>query len=191
MFILSLVLTLATSVSAATGVTGGDFTATVSSDGSCLVSLELQIHLEGNNQNLIFPLPAEAKGITINGKAARTTISGDTRGVKLSSVLGNVTGDFNVRLQYTLPSVVDFNDTNKLILTLPMLSGFYYPVRDITFTIHIPGDFELRPDFISGYYSQSIESSLSYRVEGNSITGTVIKELKDRETLTMTMAVPQ
>ena len=46
----------------------------------------LQIHLESGEQNLLFPLPSNAKSITVNGKPARTTHSGDLRNIKLSSI---------------------------------------------------------------------------------------------------------
>lgn len=186
---LMLVLSLAVTVSAATGITSGTITATVSSDSSCLVTMDLQIHLESGEQNLLFPLPSNAKSITVNGKPARTTHSGDLRNIKLSSVLGNVTGDFTIRLQYTLTGVVDYDDSGKLFLTLPLLSGFNHPINGLSFSISLPGEIIRNPVFTSGYYSQTIESSLDFRVDGTSITGTVTAELKDRETLTMRMEV--
>ena len=191
LLIFILILSLATTVSAATGITGGNINATVSSDGSCLVTAEFTIHIESGNQDLVFPLPTNAKSITLNGRAARTTISGSTRGVKLSSVLGNVTGDFSIRLQYTLTNTVAYNESGKLIITLPIFSGFYHPIRDIAFNITFPEGVNLRPTFTSGYYGQAIESSLQYQLLGNAITGSVIKELQDRETITLTMEVPE
>ena len=188
--VLILFLALSSSVSAVTGIVSGDFEATVSSDGSCLVTMDFQLHLDAGEANLVFPLPSNAKSITINGKSARTTLSGDTRGVKLSSVLGNVAGDFQVRLQYTLPGIVEYNDSGKLTLTLPILSGFYHPIQNINFTITLPDGFTARPDFSSGYYSQTIESHLDYDVVGNTISGKIINELQDRETLVMIMEVP-
>ena len=56
-----LILGLAITASAATGVTGGEFNATVSSDGSCLVTMEMQLHMEAGESNLVFPLPSNAK----------------------------------------------------------------------------------------------------------------------------------
>ena len=188
---LIIALSLAIPVSATTAVTGGSLNATVSSDGSCLVTLEFLIHLESGDSDLVFPLPANAKSITLNGRTARTTLSGSTRGVKLASVFGNVTGDFSVRMQYTLPNTVAFNESGKLMLTLPIFSGFYYPIRDITFNITFPEGVSIRPSFSSGYYGQAIESSLQYQILGNSITGSVTKELQDRETITLTMEVPE
>ncbi len=191
LLVLVCVIGLATTAFAATGITGGSVTATVSSDSSCLITMDLQIHLESGELNLLFPLPASAKSITVNGKPARTSQSGDIRNVKLSSVLGNVTGDFTIRLQYTLTGVVDYNEAGKLILTLPLLSGFQHPINGLSFSVSLPGEVTGRPVFTSGYYGQTIESSLDFQVSGSGISGTVIQELKDRETLTMTMEVTE
>ena len=89
-----LIVSLAVPTSAAPGVTGGSFTAAVSADGNCQVTLDLQLHLEGGQGDLTFPLPANARAITLNGNAARTSRSGNLLHVKLSQVVGNTAGDF-------------------------------------------------------------------------------------------------
>lgn len=185
-----IIVSLAAPVFAASGVTGGTFTAAVSQEGSCQVTLDLQIHLDGGAGELVFPVPSNARSITLNGNPARTSRSGDVLNVKLSSVLGNVSGDFTLRLQYTLPDAVAYGEENKFLLTLPLLSGFNYPINNLKFSVLLPGEFTARPDFISGYYQQTIESSINYEIQGASISGSVDTELKDRETLTMTLVVP-
>lgn len=185
-----LIVSLAVPTSAAPGVTGGNFNAAVSSEGSCQVTLDLQIHLDGGEGELVFPIPGNARGITLNGNSARTNRSGDVINVKLGQVLGNMAGDFTLRLQYTIPDAVTYGEENKYLLTLPMLSGFNYPIRNLKFTVQLPGEFTARPDFISGYYQQTIESSIDYTGTSTSLSGTVNAELKDREMLTMTLVVP-
>ena len=185
-----LIVSLAVPASAAPGVTGGNFNAAVSSEGSCQVTLDLQIHLDGGEGELVFPIPGNARGITLNGNSARTNRSGDVINVKLGQVLGNMAGDFTLRLQYTIPDAVTYGEENKYLLTLPVLSGFNYPIRNLKFTVQLPGEFTARPDFISGYYQQTIESSINYTSDGTSLSGTVETELKDREMLTMTLVVP-
>ena len=175
-----LIVSLAVPASAAPGVTGGNFNAAVSSEGSCQVTLDLQIHLDGGEGELVFPIPGNARGITLNGNSARTNRSGDVINVKLGQVLGNMAGDFTLRLQYTIPDAVTYGEENKYLLTLPMLSGFNYPIRNLKFTVQLPGEFTARPDFISGYYQQTIESSINYTSDGTSLSGTVETELKDR-----------
>ena len=187
----ALILCFSITAAAATGITGSSFTATVSPNGNCQVTFDLQVHLDGSSQGLSFPIPANARSVTLNGNAARISRSGGVQHVKLSSVLGNVVGDFNVRLQYTLPNTVAYDDNSKLILTLPILSGFDHPISGMSFSISLPGEFEGRPDFSSGYYQQTIESNIRSSVSGNTISGSIINELKDRETLVMTMMVSE
>ena len=183
-----IIVSLAVPAYAAAGITGGSFTAAVSPEGNCQVTLDLQLHLDGNEKEVTFPLPGNARGITVNGSPARTNRGGGLIHVKL--VQGNTAGDFTFRLQYTLPEVVTYGEENKYLLTLPILSGFNYPVRDLKFSVQLPGEYTARPDFISGYYQQTIESSIDYTRGTDSLSGTVNTELKDRELLTMTLVVP-
>ena len=190
-FMLMFIISLSCNVFAATGIAGGNYAAVFSSNGSCQVSLDLTVHMEAGASDLRFPVPGSARSITINGTSARTSRSGDTLNIKLSSLLGNMTGDFPIRIQYTLPNLVNYNDAGKLILTLPILSGFNHPIKDLKFQITLPGDFPRQPDFSSGYYQQTIESNLDYEIAGSVLSGIVTKELKDRETLLMTMEVSE
>ena len=149
------------------------------------------MHLESGSADLTYPLPGNATGITVNGNPARTNHSKGLTHVKLSSVLGNVTGDFTVRLQYSIPEAVGYDETNKLLLTLPLLSGFELPIHGLNFLVTLPADSEARPHFYSGYYQQTIESNLKWIVSGNTISGSILSDLKDRETLVMTLEVTE
>lgn len=174
---------------AATTATGSTLSAAVSSDGSCQVTLDVQLHLETPGDGLTFPLPRSARGVTLNGNSARTSRSGDLLLVKLDGLLGGVTGDFTLRLQYSLPNVVSYNDAGKLMLELPLLSGFSYPVDAMTFSISLPAEVSGKPVFTSGYYQQGIETELYYNVVGTTISGTVLSQLKDQESLHMSLEV--
>ena len=123
-FCVVLILSMAVSVSAATGVSQGLATASVSSQGDCQVTLDLTVHLEADGSELLFPVPGNAKAITVNGNSAKASRSGDTIHVKLGAVLGNVTGDFPIRIQYILPDVVSQGEEEQLLVTIPLLSGF-------------------------------------------------------------------
>ena len=188
---LILIFAVAVSASAVTGVSGGKIEAIVSPNGSCQVTIDLTLRLESDTSDLVFPIPSDARSITINGNSASTSSSGNIRNVKLSSVLGNVSGNFNLRLQYTLPNVVDYDSDGQLMLTLPLLSGFNHPIEGLGFSITLPANITGRPLFSSGYYHQTIESSITFITSGTMIQGTINDRLKDRETLTMTLKVPE
>ena len=66
-----LIAALAIQVSAAS-TTGIQITAAVSSDGSCQVTSTVTLHLETPLENTDFPLPLEARGVTLNGSAVST-----------------------------------------------------------------------------------------------------------------------
>ncbi len=191
-FLLSLILIvlLACPAFAANTVTGTTLSAAVTPDGTCQVTVDLQLHLETPSNNLTYPLPRSARGVTLNGNAARTSRSGEFLLVKLGGVDG-VVGDFNVRIQYSLPNVVAYNDTGKLMLELPLLSGFDFPMDSMSFTINLPADIATKPGFSSGYYHQSIETELYYDVTGATITGTMLAQLKDKESLHMSLEVSE
>lgn len=191
--LLTLLLVLALPVTgfAATAASKASLSAAVSSNGSCQVTLDLQLHLDSAPEDLDFPLPRNARGVTLNGSNARTRRSGDVLNVDLSNLLGGATGDFSLRLQYTLPNVVDYNALGKLELQLPLLSGFLYPIDSMDFSVTLPGENTLKPAFSSGYYQQSIEADMEFTPSGNTLTGSVLSQLKDRETLTMTLEVSE
>lgn len=185
------VLGLAVSAGAATTVSDASISAAVTSDGNCQITMDLLLHLDRAVDELSFPIPASARGVTLNGNTAWTSRSGDSQLVKLDRLVGSVTGDITFRIQYTLPNTVKYNEEGKLILTLPMLSGFLYPVDKLDFTISLPGTNPNKPYFSSSYFQQSIEADMSFLASGSTITGTVPLQLKDRETLTMTLEVTE
>ncbi len=185
-----LVFAAAGAANAVSGATRADFSAAVDSNGSCQVTLDVQLHLDSAQDDLTFPLPKEARAVSLNGSSARTRRSGEYLLVDISRVVGKASGDFSLRLQYTLPHVVSYNDLDALEMNIPMLSGFLLPIDSMAFSVTLPGENEQKPAFFSGYYQQSIEADITVTSQtGTVIAGTVGSVLKDRETLTMTLPV--
>ena len=197
------VMMLTTSVFAQNSASTVDNYTTIASDGSCEVSLTLDINLDTPASGLTFAVPKEAKNVTLNGSSVRTKKSSESDDVVLAdlSYLDGITGTYKITFRYTLPDVisrekVEESETRdekyKLMLNLPLLSGFDYPVETMSFTVTVPGAIEnQQPTFYSGYYQRSIESGMEYTVSNNTITGTVSQQLKDKETMTMSLEVPQ
>ena len=186
---------LATGVSAASSATKVDNVVYVSSDGSCQVSLAVTIRLEGSDSGLTFPLPLNAKNVTMNGTSVRTYKSGDAMAVDLSNLDGLV-GEYTMTFQYTLENVVQLveaTDTTEehWLMQVPLLSGFVYPVEYLSFTVTLPADAIAEPHFYSGYLQQSVESSLEYYPSSKIITGYSTQTLNDHETLYLSMVVNQ
>lgn len=186
-----LVLALAAPCYAANSASGATINAAVNANGSCQITTDLQIHITSAVDSLYFPLPKAARSVSVNGSTARTHRSGDYLEVNLSSLVRGAIGDFSLRIQYTLPNTVNYNELDKLQLQLPLLSGFLFPVDQLSFTVNLPGENTVKPAFSSGYYQQSIESDMDFATNGSTVTGSVLSPLKDRETLVMTLEVSE
>ena len=192
-FILCILLfvSLAGAAEAASSASKISLAATVSSDGSCQVTVDVSLVLESALSELYFPLPRYARNITVNGTSARVTRSGDVTNVNISSLVKGVTGNFTLRIQYSLNNLVEYDELGKLQLQLPLLSGFSLPVEKMEFTVNLPGSVTGKPIFTSGYFQQSIEEDISCIMTAATITGALKTNLKDQETLAMTLEVPE
>lgn len=178
---------LTTAVSAAGTVTGLQSNAILTANGNCQISMVMNLTVDSVDPDLRFPLPNTAKDITLNGSAAKTSRSGAYRWVDLSDVIYGA-GSYTLTLHYTLPNVVT-EQGNGLVLNLPLLSGFSYPIAKMEFSINLPGTPEEMPTFTSTYHPESMDSFLSCTVSGPVISGYVLEGLKDHETLSMTLPV--
>ena len=165
--------------------------AAVATDGSCTVTLTVEFRLDQPVENMTFPLPRNAKGITVNSSSARLSRNSEATVVKLDHLIGHLPGTFTIMFTYSLSGCVAYDEAGNLMLTLPLLSGFEYPVKGLEFTVALPGEITTEPSFSSGYHKTSIESILDFGVDGTSIYGSLTGQLKDRETLTMTMPVTE
>ena len=147
---------------AATGASSVQSNAAVSTDGSCQISMTIVFRLEKALSELTFPLPLDAKNILLNGTAPSTR---RTDSAILVNIPLSAAGDYTMQLQYTLPSVVGY-EKNDFLLTLPLLSGFAYPISAMEFTVTLPGAISAMPSFSSGYHQENIESSIISTVSG-------------------------
>lgn len=163
---------------------------TLTSDGNCTVSVNLTLTLDEGEKDPAFPIPAGAQNVTLNGGVAQLGRSGQSRTVSLKSVTGGAAGTFSVNIRYTLPGTVEAQeDSGDMVLTLPLLSGFSYPVEQFSFTVTLPGAFSARPTFVSDYYQAEAASLLELSYTDTTITGVTKEAFKDHESLTMTLPV--
>ena len=166
---------------------------TMNSEGDCLVSMSVTIHLDAGDDSLMFPLPANATSITMNGYSAATTKSSSVTYVNLSRATSGLPGDFTIRFDYLIPKVVypvaDETRGKGLEMSLPIMGSFSFPVTSFTFTITFPSEVTTTPAFSSTYRQNSIEADLDYVVRDNMITGSIVNGLNDHEAFSLTMPV--
>ena len=192
---------LATSVFAQTGATSVSTIVTVSATGQASVTMNASIHLDTPSSALTFPLPAGAENVTMNGQSIRTYPHAHDKNVVVAdlSMLDGATGDYHIVFSYTLPDVLRIEErelsggkTYALVMEVPLLCGFEYPVEHLEFSITMPGDVTgVKPAFTSGVMQTSIESIISCTAENQLIAGTVTRQLQDRETVSLLMDVSE
>ena len=179
------------SASAENSAPRADIYCTVNADGDCLVSLSVTIHLDAGDDSLTFPLPAAATSITMNGYSASTTRSASAVHVNLSRATSGLPGDFTIRFDYMLPDVVYPIEGRKLEMTIPIISGFSYPITSVSYVITLPTQITTLPSFTSTYRQNGIDADLDYVIKDNMITGSIRNGLNDHESFSLTMPVEQ
>ena len=166
---------------------------TIAADGSCDVTLSVTVYLDSPASDLTFPLPAGAKDVTMNGSSVRTRQSGAILLADLSHLEG-LSGQYTMSFHYTISTVletVEEDDVRKLMLNLPLLSGFDYPVEYLEFSVTFPGEITAEPNFTSGYLGSSVESLMDWNITGSMVKGSTTAALQDKESLSLTMNVTE
>lgn len=186
-----LLLCLSVSASAQTNAPSITISANVTADGTAHITQIVRFHLETSAENLTYPIPRQARDITVNGTSITPNRDDDAAHISMSRIVGNITGDFPTTFSYTLNNVVATDEDGLLVLNLPLLSGFAYPVESVEITVTLPGNTDKRPTFSSGYFKERIQENMEITVEGSQITGLVLVPLKDRETLQMELVVDE
>ena len=184
------ILLLTTAVSAAGTVNDLQSSTLVSDSGSCEVTLTMLLTLDAVPAKLDFPLPLDARDITVNGRSAGTSLTTDARLVDLTNTV-TAAGSHTIVIHYDLPDAITADQNDQLILTIDLLSGLAYPVDKMRFTVTLPGAPEKKASFISTYLQESVESVIDYQVSGATISCTVATSLRDHESLTMRLAVTE
>ena len=156
-------------------------------DGSCQVTLSMTVQLMGDETFIDIPLPEQTKGVTVRGYQCQFPLEGEpnTLRVEISGA-----GSHQITIHYTLEDIVSQEEEGTFV-TLPILCGLHYVVSHLDFTVTLPGEVTAQPVFESGYYQQNVGGILEYTVEGATISGRSKLALKDRETLTMRLQVPE
>ena len=190
-FIFLLIFSLfALPVSAASTADSGYAQAVVSENGSCDVTMTVTVRLDSVPKDLSFPLPTDARDVTINGVKVNTTLRGSYRQADLTQVIA-VPGAYTLTIRYNLKDVITADKNGNLTLKLDLLCGFQYAMESFRFHITLPGQPESRPLFTSTYYQDSVETMMTVTRGERTIEGAMNYRLQDHETLTMVLAVTE
>lgn len=165
--------------------------AAVGNDGACQISVHVSLRLEETDKALSFPVPTGASGVRLNGTKVSTKSANGNQYIDLSGNYGNSVGEYNFTVSYNLKNVVSDSEAGTPQVEIPLLCGFSYPIELLEFSVTLPGEITAKPAFTSGYHQASIEQSLSAAASGNTVSGYSLKNLKDHETLVMTLDVEE
>ena len=196
MLCLCMVFGLALTVRADSAASSIQVYATVDDDGDADVTMTVRLRIETAVESLYFPLPLNATDIYLNDSKANFIRGTTSQDVNLGKDVAGYVGDHVLTFKFKVPNVVRMVEDPKtgksrLTLELPLLSGFEYPVGSVSLAVTLPENVEGRPVFKSTYHQDSIDTILSYSITGNMITGIISQPLKDHETLSMTLLVPE
>ena len=100
-----------------------------------------------------------------------------------------------MQIAYTIPKTITLVDTTtttitdgrKLKLEIPILCGFAYPVQSLMYTITLPKEITVTPDFYSTYRQNGLASDLNININGTMITGSSKSGFNDHESMSMSM----
>lgn len=197
LFVICLCL-LTTAVHAQTSASDISSVINVSADGRCQVTMTVRLHLDTPASSLTFPLPKNAENVSVNGSSVRTYVSAVDPDVSLAdlSSLNGISGDYQLMFSYSIPDVLYTEQATatsaaKLVMEIPLLSGFDYPVDSMSFSVTLPGEVTGKPSFTSSYLQTGIESRISYIIGGQLINGSTTSSLQDREKISMVMTVSE
>ena len=185
---LSILLLLVVPVSAANGAQSVQNQTVISADGSCDVTLTVVLQLDSVPKDLSFPLPADAREVTVNGIKVSTSVRGSYRLADLTGVIA-APGTHTLIIHYRQGDVISADKKGNLTLELELLCGFDYAMEAFSFNITLPAEPEERPVFSSTYYQESVETMMTVTRGDGVIQGSLDQRLQDHETLTMTLAV--
>ena len=193
------IVMLTTVVFADNGANKVESWSTVTSSGTCTVTMTVRINMDSPATGLTFPLPRGAKSVAVNGSSAQTYSSNTDPTVVLTdlSFLNGYMGESTVTFSYTLSDVLRTERNEKtrksyLVMEVPLLCGFDYPVKELAFSITMPGDITgKKPTFTSGFLQTNIESIVNCVTGGSLISGVVTRPLQDKEKLTLVMQVDE
>lgn len=185
--IICLLLLSAAVLAADAQITALDTKCTVSKDGSIEVTATAEVTFSAPTESLLFPLGKEAGDITVQGRTYQEEI---IDGVTCLRITGTFSGEQSFVCSYTLPCGVENNDSGqKFCLHLPE-SGWEYAIEKYTLQVTFPVQVESTPQWQSGYYNDVIDNYLTIGVTENTVTAQSTAQMRDHETITMTVQFP-
>lgn len=166
-----------------------EVTAAVDEAGRVSVTQNLEMNIVGTVEELRFSFPEGAKNTRVVGRRTKSEKENGVRYLTVTDRDGFM-GTEHFELYYTMSGIVSEGEESQ-ILTLPLLSLQDYRIGKYTFAVAMPEVFATNPRFVSGYYNQLVEDIMTVRVEDIWVVGVIKEIVRDNDTLTMSLVVPE
>ena len=162
---------------------------TVAQDGSCTVELTAEMRFSAGVTEFALPVPAQARDLAVTAQGYSTRHDGGALLVVLQSP--TQLSDQTVVIHYRLAETVLAGETAQTCTLGLLRPERACPIERYSATITLPEAFEAMPQFESGYYADLIENYLDIRISDGKISLRAQQPLRDHESLTMTLELPE
>ena len=177
------------SLATETSIRSMEVSVNIDEGGRATVTQVVELSIVGTLQEIRFSFPEGAKKCDIPGYWTSSDKEHGIRYLTLSNRKG-FTGTQTFTMTYTMSGLVKGGDASQ-VLTLPLLSLQDYRIGVLSFTVNLPEEFASRPRFTSGYYNNLVEDLMTVSTQGSVAAGMVNEIMRDNDTLTMTLSLPE
>lgn len=165
--------------------------ASLAADGSYTMQLQVKISLDQVVDDICFPIVSDAEDVTLFGSRPGTHRANGALQVEIPAKFLSA----DIPIYYTAQGALTRGEREGFLeMEIPLLCGFAYPVEAMTFSVTLPASLEGVSDpvkFTSTTHGREIESSLTFSIQGQTITGELSRPLNDNASLILHLTVPQ
>lgn len=161
---------------------------TVSKDGVAKVIQQIDMGFIGVVDKIRFSVPENASDARVEGYDADSDEKAGLQYLTVSTKHG-FTGNQSFRVVYTLTGMITAAEGSQKF-EFPLLTMQDYRVGLLTYGVEFPEPVTTRPRYHSTYYTNIAEQFMTVRTEGNWVVGMMNQIMRDNDSLTMTLTVP-
>lgn len=162
---------------------------TVDEGGTAYIQATAELNIVGSESALSFVFPKGASKAAIEGYKTKSSTENGLKVLTITNDAG-FTGVVSLQISYRLTDLVEAGEASQHF-TLPLLAPQTYPIAVFSLAVTFPAAFSSAPAFESGYYKEVIEDLMTIDSSGGVVTAVTTTALKDHETLTMTLTLPE
>ena len=172
-----------------THISSIDTDCTLKENGTAAYVQKIEVTFASVMTKFRFGVPADAKDAEVQGWRAKTSEQDGVRYLTVENEAG-FAGTQTFTLTSTLGGLVTKQNEQQL-LQLPLLAPQDYRIAACRFHITMPASFEGQPVFLSDYYGEQLQDTMTVASESSVITGAVNSLVQDHEALSMELSLPE